>query len=76
MMHFNVTAHRTISVVIEVHNIPGPVDHVVMNNIELHNVSLDGIKAAGTYHYNMNTNSVFIHPFNTTIGIALSVYMH
>ena len=77
MMHFNVTAHSIISVVIEVHNIPGPVDWILMNNIKLHqNISFNGIKIPGTYYYDENNNSLFIHPIYTELGISLHVCMH
>lgn len=75
MMYFNVTAHSAFSVVIEVHNVPGSVDWVVMNNMKLQHVSLNRINTPGTYHYDMNTNSIFIHPIVTTLGISLIVCM-
>ena len=77
MIHFNVTAHSTISVVIEVHNIPGPVDWILMNNIILQqHASFNSIKTPGTYHYDENSNSVFIHPLYSELGISLHVCMH
>ena len=77
MMHFNVTAHSTMSVVIEVHNIPGSVDWIVMNDIKLQQcVFSNGIETPGTYHYNTETNSIFIHPLYTSLGISLTICMH
>ena len=77
MMHFNVTAHSTISIVIEVHNIPGPVDWILMNNIKLQqHVFFSGIETPGTYHYDIKTNSIFIHPLCTSLGIFLTICMH
>ena len=77
MMYYNVTAHSTTSVVIEVHNIPGPVDWVVMNNIKLqHTSSLTDINTPGTYHYDKNTNSIFIHPLNVIWGISITICMY
>ena len=77
MMYCNLTAHSTISVVIEVHNIPGPVDWVVMNNIKLqHTSSLNDINTPGTYHYDKNTKSIFIHPLNVIWGISIIICMY
>ena len=73
MMHFNVTAHSRM---IEMHNIPGPIEWVLMNNNELQHTSLASINTPGTYHYDKNTNSVFIHPLNTTLGISVTVCMY
>ena len=76
MMYYNVTAHSTISVVIEVHDIPGPVYWVVMNNIKLQHSSLTDTKTPGTYHYDKNTNSIFIHPLNVIWGISITICMY
>ena len=77
MMHFNVTAHSTMSVVIEVHNTPGPVDWILMNNIKLQqHISFNDIEAPGTYHYDTKTNSILIHPLYTSLGISLTICMH
>ena len=75
MMHFNVTAHSTISVLIEVHNIPGPVEWVVMNDIKLQRTALTDINTPATYHYDENTNSIFMHPLNAILGISITVCM-
>ena len=76
MMHFNVTAHNRMSVVIETHNIPGPIEWVLMNSNELQHTSLTSINTPGTYHYDKNANSIFIHPLNTSLGISVTVCMY
>ena len=76
MMHLNVTAHSRMSAVIEVHNIPEPIDWVLMNNNELQHTPLTSINTPGTYHYDKNTNSVFIYPLNTSLGISITVCMY
>ena len=77
MMYFNVTAHSRISVVIEVHNIPGPVDWILMNDIKLQqHISFNSIRTPGTYHYDTMTNNIYIHPLYTSLGISLTVCMH
>lgn len=75
-IHFNVTAHSTISVVIEVHDIPGPVKWVVMNDIKLYHTALTDINNPATYHYDENTNTIFIHPLNAILGISITVCMY
>ena len=75
-LQFNVSAHSTLSVVIEMHNVPGPVDWMIMNNVELQPTSLCGIRTAGTYHYDVNSRSIFVHPFDTTLGISLTIHMY
>ena len=74
-LHINVTAHNTIQVVIEVHNIPRPVDTAIMYTTTLQQVCPEMLTKEGTYHYCTSTNSVYIHPLSNVLGTSLTMYL-
>ena len=75
VLYINVTAHSIMNVVIEVHNTPGPVDTVIMHTTTtLQQVCPDMLVKEGTYHYCINTSSVYVHPLSNVLGTSLTMY--